>query len=282
MKIVERTAEMMRLSREWLRAGRKVGFVPTMGAFHVGHVSLMQAARRECEIVVVSIFVNPLQFAAGEDFDRYPRNLPADKKIAKAEGVDVLFVPTVAEVYAKGFSTFVNQSDDGLPSKFCGPFRPGHFRGVMTVVAKLFNIVRPTVAYFGQKDYQQFLIIRRMTADLNFDIQLRMLPTVREEDGLAFSSRNAYLGPKQRRDATVLYRALQRARDMIMAGENDANRVIAEMRRMIQRVKGAKIEYIRIANQDTLEDVREIKGRIVIALAVRIGKARLIDNILLG
>jgi pantoate--beta-alanine ligase len=251
-----------------------------MGAFHAGHLSLFQASRRECDVTVVSIFVNPLQFAAGEDFDRYPRQLDQDGKLGEAEGVDILFVPTVAELYPKGFDTFVDEHD--LPSKLCGPFRPLHFRGVMTIVAKLFNIVRPHVSYFGQKDFQQYLVTRRMTIDLNLGCQVKMLPTVREEDGLAMSSRNIYLGPKQRRDATVLSRSLNRAQDLIETGENNAQRVMAEMKRMISRVKGARIDYIRIVNQDTLEDIREIKGKVLVALAVRIGKARLIDNILIG
>jgi len=256
--------------------GKTVGFVPTMGAFHEGHLSLMREARRRCDAVIVSIFVNPLQFSAGEDYDRYPRRLEQDSKMADGEGVDVLFAPSVAEMYPKGFDSFVDQTD--LPSKLCGAFRPGHFRGVMTIVGKLFNIVKPDSAYFGQKDYQQFLIIRRTVTDLNLDVDVRLLPTVREEDGLAMSSRNLYLGPKQRKDATCLSRALHRAEDMVSAGESSAAKVSREMKRLIQRVKGTRIEYVEIVNSDTLEPVKEIKGKTLIALAVRIGKARLIDN----
>jgi pantoate--beta-alanine ligase len=280
MKTVTTVAEMRETAVRWLRQGKKVGLVPTMGAFHGGHLALLQKARRECAAVVVSIFVNPLQFSAGEDFDRYPRRLATDEKIAASEGADILFVPTVAEMYPKGFDTHVDQKD--LPSKLCGPFRAGHFRGVMTVVGKLLNIVQPTLAYFGQKDFQQYLIIRRMAADLNLDTEIKLLPTVREDDGLAMSSRNEYLGPKQRRDAACLYRALTRARDMIQNSENSAGRVIAEMKRIIRRVKGSRVEYIAIVNQDTLDEIKEIKGRVLVALAVRIGKARLIDNILIG
>lgn len=277
---VERIRDVQAFVAESRRAGRKVGLVPTMGAFHLGHLSLMRAARRECGAVVVSIFVNPLQFAAGEDYDRYPRQIDEDARMAASEKVDLLFVPAVAEVYPKGFDTYIDQGEDGLPSKLCGAHRPGHFRGVMTVVAKLLNIVRPDVAYFGQKDYQQFLIVRRTAADLNLDAEIKMLPTVREEDGLALSSRNVYLGPKQRKDATVLHRALKRAEDLVNAGENSAAAVAAEMKRLITRVKGTRIEYIAIVNSDTLEPVREIKGKTLIALAVRVGKARLIDNLL--
>ncbi len=268
--------------REYVRGCRrqdhKVGFVPTMGAFHLGHLSLMRQARKDCEAVIVSIFVNPLQFSAGEDYDQYPRRLDHDLKMAASEQVGVLFAPEVAEIYPKGFDTHIDQGESGLPSKLCGRFRPGHFRGVMTVVGKLFSIVRPDVAYFGQKDYQQYLLLRRMSIDLNLDVDVRLMPTVREEDGLAMSSRNVYLGPKQRKDATCLYEALRRAEDRIANGESSAARVMAEMKRVIHRVKGSKIDYLAVVNSETLEPLREIKGKTLIALAVRIGKARLIDN----
>ena len=258
------------------RKGMTVGFVPTMGAFHEGHLSLMRQARRENDAVIVSIFVNPLQFSAGEDYDRYPRRLEADQEMAESENVDVLFCPSVAEMYPKGFDSHVDQTD--LPAKLCGAFRPGHFRGVMTIVCKLFNIVKPDTAYFGQKDYQQYLILRRMTADLNLDVKVRLMPTVREEDGLAMSSRNIYLGPKQRKDAVCLNRSLRKAEEMVLNGESSAPRVIAEMKRLIGRVKGTRVEYIAIVNAETLEPVKEIKGKTLVALAVRVGKARLIDN----
>lgn len=277
-----RTLETIRDVQDYVASCRKkglsIGFVPTMGAFHEGHLFLMRQARKDNKAVIVSIFVNPLQFSAGEDYDRYPRRLDQDARLAESEGVDVLFTPSVAEMYPKGFDTYVDQSD--LPSKLCGPFRPGHFRGVLTVVTKLLNIVKPDRAYFGQKDYQQFLIIRRAVIDLNLDVEVRLLPTVREEDGLAMSSRNVYLGPKQRKDATVLYRALKRAEELVAAGESSAARVAAEMKRLIHRVKGTRIDYVAIVNSETLEPVKEIKGKTLIALAVRIGKARLIDNII--
>jgi pantoate--beta-alanine ligase len=256
----------------------KVGFVPTMGAFHEGHLTLMREARRNNNAVIVSIFVNPIQFSAGEDYDRYPRRLEQDTKMAESEGVDVIFSPSVAEMYPKGFDTYVDQSD--LPAKLCGEFRVGHFRGVMTIVTKLFNIVKPDIAYFGQKDYQQALIVRRTATDLNLEVGVKVLPTVREEDGVAMSSRNIYLGPKQRKDAACLITALRHAEDMVNNGESSASKVVAEMKRVIRKVKGTRVEYVAIVNSDTLEPVKEIKGKTLIALAVRIGKARLIDNVI--
>ena len=277
-----RLIETIKDIRSFVEAARsrreRVGFVPTMGAFHAGHLSLMRHAKKATDAVIVSIFVNPLQFAAGEDYDRYPRQMAKDLRMAESEKVDVLFAPSVAEMYPKGFATYVDQND--LPAKMCGQFRPDHFRGVMSVVSKLFSIVKPDAAFFGQKDYQQYLIIKRMATDLNLDVDVRVLPTVREEDGLAMSSRNVYLGPKQRKDATCLYRALQRAEELIGAGESSAVKVASEMKRVIHRVKGARVDYIAIVNSDTLEPVKENKGKSLIAAAVRIGKARLIDNIL--
>ncbi len=260
------------------KVGKRVGFVPTMGAFHEGHLTLMREARRNNGAVIVSIFVNPIQFTAGEDFDRYPRRLEQDTRMAESEGVDVIFSPSVAEMYPKGFDTYVDQDD--LPAKLCGEFRVGHFRGVMTIVTKLFNIVKPDVAYFGQKDYQQSLIIRRTVTDLNLDVDVKVLPTVREEDGVAMSSRNVYLGPKQRKDAGCLIQALRRAEDLVNGGQSSAAKVSAEMKKLIRKVKGTRVEYIAIVNSDTLEPVKEIKGKTLIALAVRIGKARLIDNVI--
>ncbi|MBI4566573.1 MAG: pantoate--beta-alanine ligase [Planctomycetes bacterium] len=278
MRVVESLKEVREFVAASLRRNQKIGFVPTMGAFHAGHLSLMRQARKDSAIVIVSIFVNPLQFAAGEDYDRYPRQLAKDVRMAESEGVDLIFAPSVAEMYPKGYATYIDQTD--LPNKLCGQFRPDHFRGVMSVVGKLFNVITPDTAYLGQKDYQQFLIIRRMAVDLNLDVDVRMLPTAREEDGLAMSSRNIYLGPKQRKDATCLYRALQRAEELVGGGTNNAARVMSEMKRVIQRVKGARIEYIAVVNSETLEPAKEIKGKTLISLAVRIGKARLIDNIL--
>ena len=273
---VARTRDELGVARSKLSGG--VAVVMTMGALHEGHAELIRRAHTEADAVLVTIFLNPLQFAAGEDYDRYPRQMAKDLRMAESEKADVLFAPSVAEMYPKGFATFVDQND--LPAKMCGQFRPDHFKGVMSVVAKLFNIVKPDVAFFGQKDYQQYLIIKRMATDLNLDVDVRVLPTIREEDGLAMSSRNVYLGPKQRKDATCLHRALQRAEELIGGGESSAVRVASEMKRVIHRVKGARVDYIAIVNSDTLEPVKEIKGKTLIAAAVRIGKARLIDNIL--
>ena len=279
MRLIESIGSM----RSWIAAARKrgmnVGLVPTMGAFHEGHLSLMSHARKDCKALVVSIFVNPIQFSAGEDYDRYPRRLEKDLQLAESEGVDVVFTPSVAEMYPKGFGSYVDQTD--LPAKLCGPFREGHFRGVMTIVCKFFNIVEPDLAYFGQKDYQQGLIIQRLATDFNQEVKVKIHPTIREEDGLAMSSRNAYLGPKQRKDATCLIRSLRRAENMVAGGESSARRVASEMKRLIHRVKGTKVEYIALVNSETLEPVKEIKGKTLIAVAVHIGKARLIDNVLL-
>jgi len=277
-RILETIAGIQAYVTACRKQGRRVGFVPTMGAFHEGHLTLMREARRNNGAVIVSIFVNPIQFTAGEDYDRYPRRIEQDTKMAASEGVDVIFAPSVAEMYPKGFDTFVDQSD--LPGKLCGEFRVGHFRGVMTIVTKLFNIVKPDAAYFGQKDFQQSLIIRRTVTDLNLEVAIKILPTVREEDGVAMSSRNLYLGPKQRKDATCLIQALRLAEDLVNGGESSAAQVSSEMRRLIRKVKGTRVEYIAIVNSDTLEPVKEIKGKTLIALAVRIGKARLIDNVI--
>src|SRR4030065_2152562 len=235
-KIIEKTSEIIKYVQDARRDGAIIAFVPTMGAFHEGHLSLMRRARKDADKVIISVFVNPLQFSAGEDFDRYPRQLDLDMKLAESEQADILFVPTVAEIYPKGFATYIDQQD--LPEKLCGAFRPGHFRGVMTVVAKLFNVVRPDIAYFGQKDYQQALIIRRMVTDLNFNILIKILPTIREEDGLAMSSRNVYLGPKQRKDATLIYKALKKADEIIANGDNSAPQEIKEMAKMRKQTKG--------------------------------------------
>lgn len=277
-RVIETIHDIRKYVSDHRKAGRKVGFVPTMGAFHEGHLSLLRVARRQCGAVIASIFVNPIQFSAGEDYDRYPRTLEKDLELAESVDTDVVFVPSVAEIYPKGFDTFLDQ--DNLPHKLCGPFRPGHFRGVMTIVCKLFNIVRPDITYFGQKDYQQYHIIRRMVIDLNFECEARVLPTVREDDGLAMSSRNIYLGPKQRREATMLYQALQEAEDRINAGETSAVKIIASIKRALGRIKGSKVDYVAVVNADTLEEVKEIKGKTLIAVAVRVGKARLIDNVI--
>ncbi len=277
-RVIETISEIRRFVSAARQKGQKIGFVPTMGAFHEGHLSLIRKAREDTECVIASIFVNPLQFSTGEDYDRYPRRSDSDRKIAEGEDVSALFIPSVAEMYPKGFNSYVEE--DELPAKLCGNFRPGHFRGVMTVVAKLFNMVRPDIAYFGQKDYQQYLILRRMAIDLNTQVDVRVLPIVREEDGVALSSRNIHLGPKQRRDALCLHQALRKAREMVNNGETSAAVVTSAMKKLIRKVKGSRIDYISVVNSESLEDLKEIKGKTLIALAVRIGKVRLIDNMI--
>lgn len=259
--------------------GAVVGFVPTMGYLHAGHARLMEQARRECDYVVVSIFVNPLQFGPNEDLARYPRDLPRDQAICESVGVDLLFAPDVAEMYPDGSSlTFVEVT--GLTKGLCGAARPGHFRGVTTVVAKLFNLVMPDVAYFGQKDAQQVRVIQQMVADLQFPVEIRVVPTVREPDGLAMSSRNTYLSPQERQAALVLSRTLSTAVAALEQGERDAHRLRAQMQRQIAEEPLARLDYAEVVSWRTLEPVDAIGGETLIALAVYIGTTRLIDNVL--
>jgi len=269
---------MQSLSQKIREAGKTISFVPTMGYLHQGHLSLIRQAGKDSDVLVVSIFVNPTQFGRGEDYERYPRDLERDKKLAAEEKVDILFVPSSKEMYPQGYHTFVEV--ERLSESLCGRFRPGHFRGVATVVAKLFNIVSPHSAYFGQKDAQQALLIRKMVKDLNMGVEVKVLPIIREEDGLALSSRNAYLSPEERRAAPVLYKSLQEARRMLEAGERDSRRVIRQMEEMIKKEKQARIDYISIVDGETLEERERIEGKVLVALAVWMGKTRLIDNII--
>lgn len=279
IKVVETIAEMKRLRAEMRRAGLRIGFVPTMGALHEGHLSLMRVARRQTDRVVVSIFVNPTQFGPKEDFGKYPRQLAEDCRMCEGVGVDAVFAPPVKEMYPEGYCTFVEQTR--LTDVLCGASRPGHFRGVTTVVTKLFNIVAPDVAYFGQKDFQQTVVIKRMAADLDMDVKIVVLPTVRESDGLAMSSRNKYLSASERKDALCLYRALQRAEAMVKAGERKASVLVTEMTRLISAAPTAKIDYVAVVDPESLAPVDEIDGEAVAALAVWIGATRLIDNAVL-
>lgn len=265
--------------RQARERGRSVGFVPTMGALHEGHASLIRAARAETGFVVVSIFVNPTQFGPHEDLDRYPRQLESDVALCGREGADLVFAPAAGEIYPPGYCTFVEVP--GLQDGLCGASRPGHFRGVATVVLKLFNIVQPDIAYFGQKDAQQARIIEQMVRDLNVPVRVRIGPTVREADGLARSSRNQYLDPSQRRHATVLWSALQEARELIRAGEADASVVRALLATRVSATPGAELDYAEIVDANTLRPVDQIAGDILVALAVRFGDTRLIDNLLL-
>jgi pantoate--beta-alanine ligase len=275
-------AETIESVRSFVKAacseGKKIGLVPTMGALHVGHVSLIEAAVKDCDFVVVSIFVNPTQFGPGEDFEKYPRPLEADLDMCRRAGVDVVFAPTPEQMYPVENLSWVNV--EKLTEPLCGRARPGHFRGVTTVCAKLFNIVTPDVAYFGQKDAQQAIVIKRMVTDLNMPLEIVICPTVREPSGLAVSSRNQYLTEQQKMDAANIYKSLQKCRDMIDSGITETAKIIDEMRNILQQVPSMEIEYISIVNAETLEDIDKIAGEVLAAMAVKIGTARLIDNIL--
>jgi pantoate--beta-alanine ligase len=249
-----------------------------MGALHAGHLSLIRQARKDNNTVVVSIFVNPAQFGPGEDLKSYPRPLSKDLAFCRKERVDFVFLPRAKDMYGEGFSTYVNVG--GLSEALCGKSRPGHFRGVATIVAKLLNIVQPDVIYLGQKDAQQAIIIRRMVKDLNIPVKVRVMPTVRQEDGLALSSRNTYLNKKERMEALVLFRALSLALVLINSGARDAARVMSRMKQLIGKKKNARIDYLAIIDAENLKPVKKISGECLIALAVRIGKTRLIDNIM--
>lgn len=275
MRLVQTVAEMKSIVRELHKQNKSIGFVPTMGYLHEGHLSLVRRARTENDVVVVSIFVNPTQFGPNEDFDRYPRDLERDLRLLEPLGVNYVFHPSVEEMYPRNYSVYVEEVS--LSRHLCGASRPGHFRGVCTVVTKLFNIVKPTRAYFGQKDAQQFRILKRMVENLNMDIEMIELPIVRESDGLAMSSRNVYLSPEERKEATRLYKALKRAEELIDKGEREVPIIKAEMMKVLDHPL-LKIDYVEIVNEATLEPIERIDGKVLIALAVFVGKARLIDN----
>jgi pantoate--beta-alanine ligase len=281
MRTTGSIGEMQALSMAARRAGRRIGLVPTMGYLHAGHAALMREARARCDLLVVSLFVNPTQFGPGEDFARYPRDLDRDSRVCEAEHVDVLFCPEAADMYAPGSSVWVEET--ALSAELCGRYRPGHFRGVTTVVAKLFHIVGPDVATFGQKDAQQAQVIRRMVRDLNFPIEVVICPTVREADGLAMSSRNAYLSDAERRRAASLYRSLCRAQELYAAGIRSAATIVAAVRDVIgDGTLPVDIEYVEVVACSTLKPVEDIREPALLALAVRVGKTRLIDNAVLG
>ncbi len=258
--------------------GKTIGFVPTMGFLHQGHLSLMQRAREENDIVVVSIFVNPTQFGPNEDLDAYPRDARKDSQLMAAESVDIAFFPTTDTLYPEGYTTFV-EVEGSMTQVMCGRSRPTHFRGVTTIVAKLFNLVAPDRAYFGQKDAQQVAVICKMAHDLDFDLQVVVCPIVREDDGLAMSSRNTYLTANQRKHAPALYRSLQMASEMISNGERSASAVQNAIESQINAAEEAVIDYITLVNAQTMEEVHTLEGEILIALAVKFGATRLIDNI---
>ncbi len=275
-QIIANIEEMKDASQAARARGETIGFVPTMGALHEGHLSLVRRAADETDFVVVSVYVNPTQFGPNEDFDAYPRQLQQDADAAGSAGARVVFAPSDKMMYPDGFCTYVTQ--ERLTEPLCGARRPGHFRGVTTVCAKLFNIVRPHKAYFGLKDYQQCKVIQRMVADLNMDLEIVPCPIVREPDGLAMSSRNKYLSPEERRQATCLYEAIQKAQELVRGGERRAAALIDAMREVIERRPAARIDYVAVVDPETLEDVDTVDREARAALAVFVGQARLIDN----
>ncbi len=278
MEIITAVEAMKTRSKEWRSKGKTIVLVPTMGCFHEGHLSLIREGRRQGDILVVSLFVNPTQFAPSEDFDTYPRDFERDRKLAEQIGVDVIFCPDNNEMYPSEYKTYIEVSE--LGRKLCGVSRPTFFRGVTTVVLKLFTIVQPHVALFGWKDAQQFIIIRRMVEDLNLDVQLIGMPIVREPDGLAMSSRNAYLNPQERKEATVLHSALQKVQSLIGEGITEAAQLRREMETIVQSASSARIDYIDIVSLHDLQRLDHVEhGKTLIALAVFIGNTRLIDNI---
>jgi len=276
MEVIYHISEMQRRSDELRREGKRIGFVPTMGYLHEGHLSLLHIAKRHSDVTVMSIFVNPTQFAPSEDYQEYPRDFERDRKLAEAEGCDILFYPSAEEMYPQPYRTYVEVEE--ITRVLCGISRPHFFRGVATVVTKLFNIVKPHVAVFGQKDAQQAIVIQQMVRDLNFDIEILVGPIVREADGLAMSSRNTYLSPDERQQALVLYRSLKQAESLIEKGERNARKIKAEMEKIIKTAPSARIDYISIVETSSLKEVDKLRGEILIALAVWIGKTRLIDN----
>ncbi len=261
------------------QAGKTIGFVPTMGALHPGHLSLIEHAKKESDVVVVSIFVNPAQFGPNEDFNKYPRDINGDKERCIKSGTDCLFTPTAPDIYPEAFRTYI--SVEGLSEVLCGRTRQGHFRGVATVVLKLLNIVKPHKAFFGQKDYQQTVIIKRMVKDLNVDSEIMVLPTIREKDGLAMSSRNQYLNSSERQGAAAIYRSLKKARSLFENGEKDTENLRSAISGVIETEPYVQTEYISVIHPDTLEEVPVAGKGTVIAIAARIGSTRLIDNIIL-
>ena len=282
MQIIKTIKELRPVILEYRLKNKSIGFVPTMGALHPGHLSLIKASTEECECTVISIYVNPIQFADKRDYSTYPRDFKKDTQIARDASVDILFMPEDKEVYSEESSTFVEVSGH-VTNVLCGISRPGHFRGVATVVCKLLNIVQPDKAYFGMKDAQQAIVVAKMVNDLNFPVDIRFMPIVREKDGLAYSSRNENLADKEREKAVILNQTLYYAEKRIMEDkERDAMKVAGEMYEMVSKTKGVEIDYISIVSLPDLKDVKEIKDQVMIAIAVFIGKTRLIDNIILN
>lgn len=279
MRVLTTIAEARSLSRELRRAGKTLGFVPTMGALHQGHLSLVDAARASSDFVAVSIFVNPTQFAPNEDLSRYPRTFTEDCRVLEEAGVEFVFAPSVEEMYPSAAGAFVNVGEVG--DRLDGASRPGHFRGVATIVAKLFHIVEPDQAFFGQKDAAQLAVLKKMVRDLNFALELIVCPTVRDSDGLALSSRNRYLNRDERRQALVLSRALGRVRQMVETGEHAPQKLIAEGLRILEQEPAVRLDYFAIVDPDTLIEVPDVRSGTLVAVAAFVGNTRLIDNVLL-
>ena len=276
MKIVSTVNDVRSTVKEWKKNGLKVGLVPTMGFLHEGHLSLIKKAVAENDKVIVSVFVNPTQFGPNEDFEEYPRDLNKDAALCEEAGADLIFHPEPEEMYPDGFCSSVNMT--GLTDALCGKSRPIHFQGVCTVVSKLFNIAAPDNAYFGEKDAQQLAIIKRMVKDLNFDIKITGCPIIREEDGLAKSSRNTYLNPEERQAALVLSKAVKCGRSLVEGGEKDSAVILKEMKSIIENEPLARIDYVEIVDMNTMKNIDKVKGDVLCAMAVYIGKTRLIDN----
>ncbi|MBZ5530496.1 MAG: pantoate--beta-alanine ligase [Acidobacteriia bacterium] len=280
MLTISSAEEMTALSKQARRAGKRVGFVPTMGALHQGHLSLVRAARAQCDAVVVSIFVNPTQFGPNEDFAKYPRSLEGDSAMLAAEKTDYLFFPAVEDMYPQGAATWVEV--EGLSGKLDGISRPGHFRGVTTVVSKLFHIVQPDLAFFGQKDAAQVAVVRKMVRDLKLDVEIVVCPIVREPDGLAMSSRNVYLQGEQRKQALVLSRALRRVQELAAKGEKNADRLLVAGKQVMAEEPAVRLDYFAIVHPDTLDPVADVAGGALVAVAAYVGSTRLIDNVVLA
>jgi len=279
MRVLEKIKDIRKYTQKAKNCNKSIGFVPTMGYLHDGHLSLVREAKKKCDVVVVSIFVNPMQFGPKEDLKKYPRNLKRDKKLLSSLNIDVLFIPNSSEIL-KNISSFIEVGE--LSNKLCGKSRPEHFRGVATIVAKLFNIVNPDIAFFGKKDFQQLQIIRKMTKDLGFNVDIIGIPIIREKDGLAMSSRNSYLSKKQRKSAVVLYKSLKLAKNLIFSGEINSNKIKQSMKALIaKQIPKIKIDYIAICDPTNFEPKKKINAPTLIAVAAFAGKTRLIDNVVI-
>lgn len=279
MHIIHLVKDIRELCKRWQDRRKLIGLVPTMGALHDGHMALIDKAQEENDIVIATIFVNPLQFGRGEDFETYPRYIDSDIERLKKQNIDAVFIPDTSEIYPKDFSTSVNVT--GITEGLCGKSRPGHFKGVATIIVKLFNIIKPNNAYFGEKDYQQLLVIKRLASDLNYDISIKGIPTIREKDGLAMSSRNMYLTQSERIIAININKALLRAKEMVKMGNRDARKILEEISNLLTKDGKITMDYLTICDCNTLKEMEYINDRALLAVAVKIGKTRLIDNCML-